>query len=921
MRAGNSHSTMRAGGNGNASPLPGGATPTKQQQLQQQQQQHPPLEDYDDDYDPSASRRPRHDGAAIVQRGLGAAPPSEHPYKGQGPTMEGLAKACFQDGLLYRIVNGDVWGFYNDTFQFEMHVVCCFGPDSRVTPLGHAVADRDQEGWLRFRIVVYPAETKTICKGSYRGFRFEVAAKPLSAAYRERANRDADTAVKAEFDALVQLAHGRSDPEKVLASCVRQNVPFVDLQFPPNATSLSPPNDPSPLPRVAWLRPRAITAPRKRRGVAMAMAAEAAGAPRVDLFKDDIAPTDIGQGQLGDCWFLGAVAAMADYPASIRRIFVHPGGEEAAKAERGVGAYRVTLNKNGWWSCVVVDDYLPCTGNVPCFARNKHDPTELWVSLIEKAYAKLHRTYGAIVGGDVMLALGDLTGAPTMRYDGDWNGDEKAAKQVEEEGRQHGSPLVDVSRQRQRAIFRSNTIKEGSTALSMTNRSGMDGAASAESAATASPLLPSRSSFMPQLAASTESAQMSQLHRDPFAPPPESLYSRRGTLAPGTGPPSMASGASAAPPTKRNAALFLSIKAHVDRGFVVLLNTPDSASPNALRAHGIKSSQVLESIYESAGLGMAQGYAVLDAKAFPEKNVYLLKIRNPWSEGVEWTGAWSDQSAKWHEYPGIATKCGFRAIDDATFWMEWDDAQVYFDGGGVCFASPQAPPLHDYRVRGDFDNGFPTVGLLIRVMGTQSVDAMVTLSQVDERSVIAGVAPYYLTAGGNASAANARPPTTTAGTAATGSKRRESEYLAAMVAICTPHESKEQRFHVTATSGVDPLHPAKEYSFVHARDCAVRWTFTPNARPYLVLPRVYNAYAMRSYVLGLRSDEPIRDGVLKVEFIRLHPDCNFYKNYGTFRQLDGHLEGCQADHQYYSPHGVVHAGYGYEFISAPTAPL
>ena len=39
---------------------------------------------------------------------------------------------------------------------------------------------------------------------------------------------------------------------------------------------------------------------------------------------------------------------------------------------------------------------------------------ELWVLLIEKAFAKIHGSYKAITGGVPSEALGDLTGCPTL---------------------------------------------------------------------------------------------------------------------------------------------------------------------------------------------------------------------------------------------------------------------------------------------------------------------------------------------------------------------------------------------------------------------------------------------------------------------------------------------------------------------------
>jgi len=74
------------------------------------------------------------------------------------------------------------------------------------------------------------------------------------------------------------------------------------------------------------------------------------------------------------------------------------------------------MNKHGWWNNIILDNYLPAIRS-PVFGKNNEEPDELWVSLLEKAYAKLHGSYSTIVSGDPLFAMEDLTGYPTTRFD------------------------------------------------------------------------------------------------------------------------------------------------------------------------------------------------------------------------------------------------------------------------------------------------------------------------------------------------------------------------------------------------------------------------------------------------------------------------------------------------------------------------
>ena len=77
--------------------------------------------------------------------------------------------------------------------------------------------------------------------------------------------------------------------------------------------------------------------------------------------------------------------------------------------------YAFRFFKAGTPIFVIIDDYIPTeelpNGRPqPMFARCIN-PNLFWISLIEKAYAKLHGRYWALNGGTTDEALEDLLGS------------------------------------------------------------------------------------------------------------------------------------------------------------------------------------------------------------------------------------------------------------------------------------------------------------------------------------------------------------------------------------------------------------------------------------------------------------------------------------------------------------------------------
>ena len=64
-----------------------------------------------------------------------------------------------------------------------------------------------------------------------------------------------------------------------------------------------------------------------------------------------------------------------------------------------------------------MDDQFPCASINSGLAFSRAKGPELWVLLLEKAYAKMYGSYFTIEGGDPAIALRDLTGAPVAYLD------------------------------------------------------------------------------------------------------------------------------------------------------------------------------------------------------------------------------------------------------------------------------------------------------------------------------------------------------------------------------------------------------------------------------------------------------------------------------------------------------------------------
>ena len=121
---------------------------------------------------------------------------------------------------------------------------------------------------------------------------------------------------------------------------------------------------------------------------------------------------DIVPGEIDDYYFLFSVQNLCKNPGNINKLFAKAGNYYNPN-----GYYELVLFVGGKPQKVIVDDYLPVKKgtNELIFAHSKKN--EIWISLLEKAWAKVNGGYANIIGGTPMEALEFLTGFNSLSYD------------------------------------------------------------------------------------------------------------------------------------------------------------------------------------------------------------------------------------------------------------------------------------------------------------------------------------------------------------------------------------------------------------------------------------------------------------------------------------------------------------------------
>lgn len=124
-----------------------------------------------------------------------------------------------------------------------------------------------------------------------------------------------------------------------------------------------------------------------------------------------VRPAAINQGELGDCWFLAAMAAVSEEPSRIKSVF-------ETQDYPSDGKFTIDFFNAGTKYAVTVDDTIPVQkswgGKNRTINLAKSPNGAWWGPIMEKAAAKFYGRYENMNGGLPAESLYALTGMPTL---------------------------------------------------------------------------------------------------------------------------------------------------------------------------------------------------------------------------------------------------------------------------------------------------------------------------------------------------------------------------------------------------------------------------------------------------------------------------------------------------------------------------
>eukprot|EP00163_Fabomonas_tropica_P001464 TRINITY_DN110_c0_g1_i1.p1 TRINITY_DN110_c0_g1~~TRINITY_DN110_c0_g1_i1.p1 ORF type:complete len:1356 (+),score=541.37 TRINITY_DN110_c0_g1_i1:948-5015(+) len=371
---------------------------------------------------------------------------------------------------------------------------------------------------------------------------------------------------------------------------------------------------------------------------------EGSGAPA--LFKDDVAPGDVIQGGLGDCYFLGALSVMATKPDLLKGIFV---GED-----QELGYYQCRFHRFGEEVTITVDDQFPCIEEklpIPEAEKEKRLEARATVKAVEdeKAALRAEKEAEKKERADRRAAKKAARDAKKAQRDSDADSDADSDEEDEE------------SEEEEEEEEDEEEEEEEDEEMKMTRRVAM--------------LDPEEImyKYTPAYGHCRDPLEL-------WVPVVEKAYAKLNTCYENLDGGSVSqalvdlTGGTASKIDLKTE----KVKADAESGafFDELVSYYEQGT---LMGCAKTDTTVASEEEEGDGLLAHHAYGILRvAEAYGNQ---LIQLRNPWGQG-EWEGDWCDASKLWTKK--IMNKLEYRPSDDGTFWMCLDDFLDRFNKLYLC---------------------------------------------------------------------------------------------------------------------------------------------------------------------------------------------------------------------------------------------
>ena len=129
-----------------------------------------------------------------------------------------------------------------------------------------------------------------------------------------------------------------------------------------------------------------------------------------EIFHEGASVDDIIQGSLGDCYFLSVIGSLCNNIKLIEKLFY------SLKKSKN-NQYGINFYINGKWKLILIDDYFPARNtSFKKFSFSYSSNKEIWVPLLEKAWAKINGCYAKIGTGGLPNEVYDLCSEAYNEY-------------------------------------------------------------------------------------------------------------------------------------------------------------------------------------------------------------------------------------------------------------------------------------------------------------------------------------------------------------------------------------------------------------------------------------------------------------------------------------------------------------------------